>query len=134
MKKIFPFLAILMIAFSSCSSDDNSTSNSQIQINPPNWIQGKWLIDVSIPGENGWQFTNNDFIIIQSSTEMSQREQLQQFSNNGQDVSANDTSTDNTYSVTLNTIGGQSTTYSFTQISNTEITWDAVSNSIYTKQ
>lgn len=133
MKKIFPILAILMIALSSCSSDDDSTTNSQIQINPPNWIQGKWLVDVTISGENGWRFTNNDFIIIQSNTEMSQREQLQQFSNNGQDVSANDTSTDSTYSVTLNTIGGQSTTYTFTKISNTEITYDVL-NIIYTKQ
>jgi hypothetical protein len=122
-----------MIVLSSCSSDDYSTSNSQIQINPPNWIQGKWLVDLITPGENGWRFTNNDFIIIQSSTELSQREQLQQFSNNGQDVSANDTSTDNTYSVTLNYFAGQSATYSFTKISNTEITYDVL-NIIYTKQ
>jgi hypothetical protein len=122
-----------MIVLSSCSSDDYSTSNSQIQINPPNWIQGKWLVDLITPGENGWRFTNNDFIIIQSSTELSQREQLQQFSNNGQDVSANDTSTDNTYSVTLNYFAGQSATYSFTKISNTEITYDAL-NIIYTIQ
>jgi len=134
MKKILPILAILVIALSSCSSDDDSSDNSSIQINPPNWIQGKWLLEGSVVGESGWRFTNNDFIIIQANTEISQREQLQQFSNNGQDVSANDTSTDNTYSVTLNTIGGQSTTYSFTQISNTEISWDSVSSSIYTKQ
>lgn len=134
MKKILPILAILIIALSSCSSDDDSSDNSSIQINPPNWIQGKWLLEGSVVGESGWRFTNNDFIIIQANTEISQREQLQQFSNNGQDVSANDTSTDNTYSVTLNTIGGQSTTYSFTKISNTEISWDSVSSSIYTKQ
>jgi hypothetical protein len=133
MKKIFPILAILMIALSSCSSDDGSTSNSQIQINPPNWIQGKWLADVRTGIENGWRFTNNDFIIILANAETSQREQLQQFSNNGQDVSANDTSTDNTYSVTLNYFAGQSATYSFTKISNTEITYDVL-NIIYTKQ
>jgi hypothetical protein len=134
MKKIFPILAILMIALSSCSSDDDSTSNSQIQINPPNWIQGKWLADVTTGGETGWRFTNNDFITIAANTEMSQREQLQLVSNNGADVSANDTSTDNTYSVTLNYPGGQSPTYSFTKISNTEIAWDIVPNAVYTKQ
>jgi len=134
MKRILPILAILFIALSSCSSDDDSSSNSQIQINPPNWIQGKWLLEGSVVGESGWRFTNDDFIIIQANTEISQREQLQQFAENGQDVSASDTSTDDTYSVTLNSLGGQSTTYSFTQISDNEISWDSVSSSIYTKQ
>ncbi|MCG8894599.1 hypothetical protein G1K73_12700 [Tenacibaculum finnmarkense] len=134
MKRILPILAILFIALSSCSSDDDSSSNSQIQINPPNWIQGKWLLEGSLVGESGWRFTNNDFIIIQVNTEISQREQLQQFADNGQNVSASDTSTDDTYSVTLNSLGGQSTTYSFTQISDNEISWDSVSSSIFIKQ
>ena len=134
MKRILPILAILFIALSSCSSDDDSSSNSQIQINPPNWIQGKWLLEGSVLLENGWRFTNNDFIIIQVNTEISQREQLQLIADSGQDVSASDTSTDDTYSVTLNSVGGQSTTYSFTKISDNEISWDSVSSSIYTKQ
>jgi hypothetical protein len=134
MKKIIQFLTVLLILLSSCSSDDDNTANSQIQINPPNWIQGKWLLEDSVINESGWRFTANDFILIQANTEISQRDQLEQFANNGQDVSASDTSSDNEYSVTLNSIGGQSTTYSFTKISDVEISWNTVTNSIYVKQ
>jgi hypothetical protein len=134
MKKTIYFLTIFIITLSSCSSDNDSSSNSNILINPPDWIQGKWLLEGSIVGESGWRFTNNDFILIQANTEVSQRGQLEQFANNGQEVSANDTSSDNSYSVTLNSIGSQSTTYSFTKTSDTEISWNTVSNSIYIKQ
>ncbi len=85
-------------------------------------------------GEIGWRFTSNDFIIIQVNSELSQREMLQSLLDNGGDVSASDNSTDETYSVTLNSIGGQSVTYSFTQVSIDEISWDTVANSIYSKQ
>lgn len=135
MKRKVSFLALtIIIIFNSCSNSDNDKNTSEIQINPPSWIQGKWLLPDSTVGESGWRFTNNDFIIIQVNTELSQRNQLQQFSNNGQEVSASDTSSENSYSVVLNSIGGQSTTYSFSKISDNEITWDTVANSIYTKQ
>lgn len=134
MKRILPILAILCIALSSCSSDDDSSSNSQIQINPPSWIQGTWLLEGSLIGDSGWRFTSNDFIIIQASNEISQREQLETFLESGQDVSANDESTETTYKITSNFPAGQTTIYSFTKISDTEISWDTVSNSVYTKQ
>jgi hypothetical protein len=132
MKKTIYFLTILLITLTSCSSDNDSSSN--ILINPPNWIQGKWLLEGSVVGESGWRFTSNDFILIQVNTEVSQREQLEQFSNNGQEVSASNTSSDNSYSVTLNSVGGQTITYSFTKISDTEISWNTIANSIYIKQ
>lgn len=134
MKKTIYFLTIFIITLTSCSSENDNSSNSNILINPPEWIQGKWLLEDSIVGESGWKFTNNDFILIQANTEISQREQLEQFANNGQEVSANDSSSDNSYSVTLNSIGGQTTTYSFTKISGTKISWNTVANSIYTKK
>jgi hypothetical protein len=134
MKKIILLLLISLSTLVSCSSNDEDNGNSEIQINPPNWIQGKWLLEGSVVGESGWKFTDNDFILIQANVEVSQREQLQQFFNGGQDVSANDSSTDESYSVTLNSIGGQSTTYSFTKISKTEISWDTVGSSRYKKQ
>jgi hypothetical protein len=88
----------------------------------------------SVGSVKRWRFTSNDFIIIQVSSELSQRGLLQDLLDNGGDVSASDNSTDETYSVTLNFIGGQSVTYSFTQISSNEITWGTVANSIYRKQ
>ncbi|MCG8250925.1 hypothetical protein [Tenacibaculum finnmarkense] len=133
MKKIIPLFVILVLIFSNCTSDEDNSDNSSIQINPPNWIQGKWLLEGSLAGESGWKFTNNDFIIIQANTEISQRKQLQLFSNNGQDVSASDTSSDDSYSIRINTIGGQSVTYGFTKISENEISWDASKTIIYIK-
>lgn len=117
-----------------CSSDDGNSSNSEIQINPPSWIQGTWLLEGSLIGDYGWRFTSNDFIIIQASSEISQRGQLETFLESGQDVSANDESTETTYKVTSNFPAGQTTVYSFTKISDTEISWNTVSNSVYTKQ
>jgi len=132
MKKTFKLLTLLLLVLSSCSSDDESNSNSNIQINPPNWIQGTWLIEDS--NTIGFRFTSNDVIIIQSGAEISQRGQLEIFSESGQDVSANDESTQNTYRLTSNFPAGQTTIYAFTKISDTEITWDTAGNSIFVKQ
>ena len=136
MKKLFVFLTIsvLTLSLGSCSADDEDLNASSIQIKPPSWIQGKWLLEDSGLGEMGWRFTSNDFIIIQANSELSQREMLQNLLDNGGDVSASDNSTNDTYSVTINSLGGQSVTYSFTRISGDEITWDSVANSIYRKQ
>ena len=133
LKKVFAVFFLSLFIFS-CSKSEDTPNSSEIQINPPNWIQGKWLMDDLGQGENGWRFTSNDFIIIQANSELSQRELLQSLLDNAGDVSASDNSTDDTYSVTLNSIGGQSVIYSFTQVSIDEITWDTVANSIYRKQ
>jgi hypothetical protein len=134
MKKIILSLLILVTISSSCSSEDNNSNNSEIQINPPSWIQGTWLLQSSVAGESGWRFTKNDVINIQASVEISQRGQLEPFLKTDQIVSATDESTPNTYKVTSNFPFGQTTILSFTRVSDIEITWDAVSNSIYTKK
>jgi len=135
MKKTTLFLALIFsVILISCSSDSDNNSSSSIQINPPAWIQGTWLLEISPGVDAGWRFTSNDFIIIQAGFEISQRGQLETFLESGEDVSANDESTDNTYTVTSNFLAGQTTIYSFTRISDTEISWDRVPNSIYTKQ
>ena len=132
MKNIF-ILVIASLLVLNCSKND-SNSSSSIQINPPAWIQGTWLLEGSPGVDAGWRFTSNDFIIIQAGFEISQRGQLETILESGEDVSANDESTDNTYTVTSNFLAGQTTIYSFTRISDTEISWDRVPNSIYTKQ
>lgn len=134
MKKNYSLFVILIITLLNCSSDDDSTTSSQIQINPPNWIQGEWLQDDNFLGDTGWRFTNDDFIIILTGNESSQRDQLEIFLDAGQDVSAQDEITNDTYEVISNFPAGQTTTYSFTKISDTEIMWDSSSNAIYTKQ
>ena len=135
MKKAISVLGIFLILLSSCSSDDNDGSNSsEIQINPPTWIQGKWLVEDSGMGDIGWRFTSNDFIIITAGSETSTRGQLETLLDSGQDVSTNNESSDTTYSITSNYPFGQTTIYSFTKVSDTEISWDTVSSSIYVKQ
>lgn len=136
--KLFTIIGVLLFSLVSCSSDDNDDSNNgQISINPPQWIQGKWLQEDNSTVV-GYRFTSNDFITIVANVETSQREQLEAFANSGQSVSATDSSTDSTYSVTINTIGGQSTIYNFTKISDTEISNSQFDNLpidvIFTKQ
>lgn len=118
--QVFAITIILLFSLASCSSNDDNSSNSQISINPPQWIQGKWLQEDNSTVV-GYRFTSNDFITIVTNVETSQREQLEAFASSGQSVSANDSSTNSSYSVTINTIGGQSTIYNFTKISDTEI-------------
>lgn len=133
MKKIIPIISIILIALTSCSSEDARVS-SEIHINPPNWIQGKWVLEGSTIGESGWRFTSEDVIMIQSGSELSQRGQLNASLGSGQDVSAQDEYTNNTYKLVSNFPAGQTVILSFTKVSNTEISFDAVTNSIYVKQ
>lgn len=126
-KMIFLFSLILLM---SCSKDDDSSTS---QINPPDWIIGTWLIDDPYM-TLGWRFTSNDLIIIQNGIELSQKGQLESIINSGEEASAINTTTNDTYSLKLNLPAGQSVIYSFTRISDSEISWDTVTNSIYVKQ
>lgn len=130
MKNIKLFIAILFtVLIASCSSDSDNNSNSNIEISPPSWIQGTWL--ESIDPDIGWKFTSNDIISIIGGVEMSQKEQLELGANNGQDVSVNEDSSDNYYSVQLNYPAGNTVNYYFEKLSDTQIT---LSPAIYTFQ
>ncbi|KEY18716.1 hypothetical protein [Kaistella antarctica] len=135
MKKLILIFGILTFSLilTDCSRENESSNSAEIKINPPNWIQGTWLLEN--PNTNiGFRFTTNDVVIIQSGAELSQRGQLELFKNSGQSVSASNESSENIYKLISNFPGGQTTIYSFTKISNTKIKWDAVTNSVYTKQ
>ena len=53
----------------SCSkSDDNSSSSAKTSINPPSWIQGYWLMEVSageVTDLQGVKATKDDFYLTQ---------------------------------------------------------------------
>ena len=135
MKKHILILFLLMTVLYSCSSDDEGVANSQIQINPPSWIQGTWFLEGS-EIESGYKFTSNDFIIINLNIESSQRQQLKLFSGVDSDVevSALDSSSENSYSITLN-FPGTSFNYTFDRISDTEIQSTTIGvTAIYVKQ
>tara|TARA_B110001450_G_scaffold252536_1_gene274485 strand:+ start:704 stop:1111 length:408 start_codon:yes stop_codon:yes gene_type:complete len=63
MKKIKLIYGILitLIILTSCSNNDdgNSNNNSNIEFNPPAWIQGVWFNQNST---SGYKFTSNDII------------------------------------------------------------------------
>lgn len=120
---------IFTVVIIACSSDSDNNANFNIQINPPSWIQGTWL--ESVDPDIGWKFTSNDIISIIGGVEMSQKEQLELGANNGQDVSVNEDSSDDYYSVQLNYPAGNTFNYYFEKISETQI---MLSPAIYTKQ
>ena len=51
-------LLITLIIFTSCSNN-NDDGNSNIEFNPPAWIQGIWFLENS---PSGYKFTSNDII------------------------------------------------------------------------
>ena len=129
------FFYLLVILFSfSCSTDDGDSQDSQIQINPPSWIQGTWLIENTVTNGYGFRFTTNDIVLLQPSIEISQRGQLEIFTGSGQDVSTSEEFSEDNYKLTSNIPAGQTTVFSFTRVSETEISWNAISNGVYTKQ
>lgn len=132
--KIFLFIVVITaISISSCSSDNNN-SNSNYRINPPEWIQGEWLLEGSMYGESGFQFTNDDLIIILPSLETSQKALFNQSVELGQDVTVDEIKTESSYNLKASFASGQTVTLGFKKISDTKISYDAVQNSVYVRQ
>ncbi|TVZ26801.1 hypothetical protein JM83_1791 [Gillisia sp. Hel_I_86] len=125
---------LLMFILTSCSSDNSVNNSSNFTINPPSWIQGTWILQGSTTGEHGFRFTSNDVILIQNSMETSQRELLQQSIDLGQEVSVTENKEDTYYSLHIDFQYGQTLKLDFRKLSSTEISWEAVNNSIYKKQ
>lgn len=140
MKKLINTLFILSTIFIiSCGSDDNNNnSNNNASITPPSWIEGRWILEYSQPPyETGFYFTNNDFGQITIGGDVSQVQLIENILNSlsaPSNVYIVDTETSNTYTVTLNS-GGGDVTYTFNKQSNTEMTWEeSSSTALYIKQ
>ncbi|MFH6767529.1 hypothetical protein V8G56_02180 [Gaetbulibacter aquiaggeris] len=129
MKNIL-ILVIASLLVLNCSTNDRDSSSS-IQINPPAWIQGTWMDESQV---TGFKFTSNDIVTINFNAQQSQRELLELGADVGEEVSANDESTSDYYSVELNFPAGQTVIYSFNRLSDNQINWATVSGSVYTKQ
>lgn len=130
-RKIFSILIVLLVF--SCSSSDDSTQSSSA-IDPPEWILGTWLLEDSGLGDMGWRFTSNDFIMIQSGFEVSQKGQIEIIISGGGEASVENISTDDTYEIRTNFPGGQTTSYKFISVSETELQWKNVASITYIKQ
>lgn len=122
MRKIIGLILSITFLFSSCSSsDDDNSGNNGSGINPPDWIQGTWLLEEPNPTA-GYRFTNDDFCLIVISQQTCFKESISQTNNSGATTNVNEEITDNRYSIEI-TLGTQIVTYEFSKISSTEIEW-----------
>ena len=125
-------LLLIFVLLLSCSTDNNNSSNSSIQINPPDWIIGTWLIESTT--NFGWRFESIDVIQISNIVETSLKGQVEFWLDAGEDASASDSSTNDSYRLELNFPAGQTIIHVFNKISDTEITWEASPTTVYVKQ
>lgn len=144
MKKLWAIL--LVFALFSCSKEDessktnnnsnntNNASSSNVSVNPPSWIIGKWIFEYSTPStEQGYEFRNNTFIQIPTSgSEIDWGQRVQQPQSGSSSLT--DDLTNNTYSVHVE-MGGSTTTYSFKKIDSDTIDWlESNSSGYYVRQ
>lgn len=128
MKKILGLFLLFSISIS-CSSDDENSVNSDSSINPPNWIQGTWLLPNS--GINsGFKFTSNDFCLITSSIQSCNKYNIEQ---SVIETNVVEEITNDYYSIEI-TIGSSVSYYQFEKVSNTQIRWLNGIDAIYVKQ
>lgn len=129
MKKTLLTLAFTSLLFIGCSNnnDDESTnapgqSNSEnVQyFHPPTWIKGTWSSTTSDPIK--YKFTDNDFIQINSGSEMSNVAYLKQIKSLGGTVSVDETANENQYYFTMK-MNGSNMTYQFKKVTATKLLW-----------
>ena len=116
----------------SCSSDNDEIKESGI--NPPEWIQGTWLVEGSTTGDNGVRFTPNDLILIQVFNEISQRQLIEQSRYLGEEVKIIENISEENYVLHIDFQQSQTVKLEFTKLTSDKITWNQAANSILVKQ
>jgi hypothetical protein len=133
MKNLLYVLTALLIF--SCSSSDDSSGTSSSDINPPTWIQGTWKQEGASQGQGiGFKFSSNDFCTLILSADVCTQGQIDSFRKVGEKVTVEETISSTLYSAKINYPMGQSVTYTFNKISNTEIKWEASAGVVFIKQ
>ena len=86
--KTIAIILVVTLLIGSCSSEDNNISPDEnlieleVNLNPPDWIQGTWL-DESSKSEFGWKFTTDNAIwIIDGSEDFNLKEKATRELNN----------------------------------------------------
>ena len=114
------FLLIFFLLIFSCSSNDDG-SNSATGINPPSWIQGVYLQEVS--GQVypvGYEFKTNDFCTIAVNTSCNKALLDMYDGANNFETNVYEEIDSNRYSIEI-TFGPNITKYEFIKTSNTSI-------------
>ncbi len=57
-------LFIILFFFISCSSSDDTKSESTSAFAPPSWIHGAWVDNVSSSSKGGWKFASSEMYMI----------------------------------------------------------------------
>lgn len=132
-KRTIIYIFIIALLSISCSSDDDSSNTSTNAINPPDWIQGTWTLELGgIDSGLGFKFTNDDFCSTNGSFTSCWKGLVE--TNQGTIV---EEEIDNqNYIITINSLNTISYKYHFTKISENEIA-DVQSfgiNNIYIKR
>jgi hypothetical protein len=129
---LYVFTALLIF---SCSSSDDSSATSSSDINPPTWIQGTWKQESALQGQGlGFKFSSNDFCTLIFNADVCTQGQIDSFRKAGEKVTVEETISSTLYSAKINYPMGQSVTYTFNKISNTEIKWEASAGVVFIKQ
>lgn len=131
MKKISILLLLVLVC--SCSkSDDSSITNSK-SINPPTWIQGRWLLE-DVPVNSGFKFTTNDFCLDYAGMYVCNKEAINLYNGTQIFTDVKEEITNSTYSIEI-TIGSNTTYYKFEKVSSTSIRGiQGTISAIYVKQ
>jgi hypothetical protein len=121
MKKVVFLFSLFFLL--SCSSADEDLNSSDF--NPPAWIQGTWMQEGGTQGISmGFRLSTHDLCTIIITAEQCQQELLNLIRKSGQTVSVNETISNSEYVTKINYYGGQSVTYTFKKLSNTEIDYN----------
>lgn len=133
MKKTVLILSAVL-AFSCSGSDDNNNVNPNVvDINPPAWIQGTWLLEGS-PVQSGFRFTSDDVCINSLGMYACNKESLEMYQGTQVNIEVDEEISDTDYSVEI-TIGSNTTTFNFKKVSATQIKWiNSPAQANYTKQ
>lgn len=112
-KLLYFFTAILLI---SCSSSDDSSDSSKNNLNPPKWIQGKWMMG-SGDAQTGYEFKPNDWCIVGIGLSTCWNSTINDSKGH---VKFEETVSENSYKVKL-IVGGVAQTNSFLKIAENKI-------------
>lgn len=129
MKNLLYVLTAFLIF--SCSSSDEGLNKSDF--NPPAWIQGTWNDEFGSGA--GFKFSTNNIIILVPPSEQSLQGLITLGRTGGQTATVEETISNTSYSAKLNFYGGQSTTYTFNKLSDTELEYEPYGGAvIFVKQ
>jgi hypothetical protein len=130
-KTILLFSALLVLSCSK-SDDDNSSTEQNVQLHPPSWIHGTWLLrnlDGSM-SQSGFRFTSDDVCVMSFGMSACNKAQLEQFPDNSE---VKERITDDEYQVKI-TVGGNTTEYEFEAYQGKIMLANNPSHPIYEKQ